>query len=139
MALWLLRVLWGVVVPTFPKPEPRKRTKARKARTEAVVKHQVRAMCVLRDGYCRLGVIHDITRGHTKIGECFGPSQWTHLPPFTRAQTRNMAPEQRHSTAWTIQACEFHHDRIDGRRWPKLIVTPTTDRGADGPIRVEVK
>jgi len=121
-------------MPTFPKPEPRKRTQARKARAEAAVVKAVRAACVLRDGLCRLS---DEPWSVTAV--CRGPSQWTHLPPFTRARTRGLPPERRHSTAWTIMACQRHHDMIDGRRTPTLKVFCLTDKGANGPIQVSVE
>jgi hypothetical protein len=126
----------------FPKSEPRRQTKARKDRHEAAVIKKVRAAVVERDGECRLWRDF-ISRWQnetvtTYIGFCFGPSQWTHLPPKTRAATRKMAPEQRHGTAWTIMACERHHDLLDGRQQPRIVVRCLTPDGADGPIAVEV-
>ena len=126
---------------TFPKPERRKTTKARKDRHEAAVIAKVRADVAERDGRCRIGWPlrpEDQTVAMFDVMGCDGPSQWCHLPPKTRAQTRNMPPEQRHSTAWTIQACQRHHDRIDGRQQPRIVVRCLTPDGADGPIAVEV-
>ena len=127
---------------TFPKPERRKTTKARKDRQEAAVKAQVRAACVERDGGCRFTMFHERT-GMTRftahgLKGCDGSSHWCHLPPKTRAHTRRMPPEERHSTAWTIMACKFHHDRLDGRQQPRIVVRCLTPDGADGPISVEV-
>jgi hypothetical protein len=39
---------------TIPKPEPRKRVKGRKQRLESRVIKAVRALCVTRDGDCRI-------------------------------------------------------------------------------------
>ena len=125
----------------LPKPEKRKTTKARKDRQEAAVIAKVRAADVARDDYCRfswecqslgLTVLKD------DLGPCDGDSHWCHLPPKTRAKTRNMPPEERHGTVWTIMACKFHHDRLDDRQQPRIVVRCLTDAGADGPISVEV-
>lgn len=109
----------------LPKGPTRKTIKTRKKRAERAVISCVRAACVERDGYCRVA-------GH---GPCAGPSEWVHLPPRTRAQTRGMTPERRHSSAWTLMACRQHHNRIDGRQRPRLTVAPWSNRdGADGPL-----
>jgi hypothetical protein len=125
---------------TFPKPTKRKAIKARQDRHEAAVIKAVRAACVERDGYCRVRQSHHYDKILLDLDllECAGSSQFTHLPPKTRAATRNMAPEERHGTAWTIQACRRHHDMIDGRQRPRIVVRCLTPDGADGPIAVEV-
>ena len=126
-------------MPPIPKPEPRKRTKARKARTEAAVKKIVREACVVRDGHCLfLRRIEELRFVGWPPG-CSGPSEWAHLPPWTRARTAKMPSEQRHSTRVSAMLCRTHHDHLDGRRRPRLILTPTTPDGADGPITAEVK
>lgn len=105
------------------KPEPRKRTKARKERAEAKVKKAVRAECVKRDGFCRL----------MGCGPCSGRSEWAHLGEKKRARTRKMAPEVRHTTAGSLMACTGHHEAYDAGR---IEIEPTTARGADGLLRV---
>ena len=104
-----------------------KRDKGRRKRAEGKRAKLVRADCVTRDGYCR--VRRDIKDQH---GDCEGPSEWCHLGEKTRAKTRRMAPEERHSTEWTIMACKKHHDMIDGRRKPVLKVAMPDPEGADG-------
>lgn len=122
-------------MPAVPKPEPRKRTKARKARTEAQVKKIVRDACVVRDTFCLMEA-----RGVTAwAGACGGPSEWAHLPPWTRARTRNMPLEQRHSTKVSAMLCRLHHDHLDGRRGPRLTITCLSARGADGPITARLE
>ena len=124
---------------TFPKPERRKTTKARKDRQEAAVIAKVRADAVARDDYCRFSwecQSLGLTICVDDVGPCDGPSEWCHLK--TRASTRNMPPEQRHGTAWTIQACQRHHNLLDGRQQPRIVVRCLTPDGTDGPISVEV-
>jgi hypothetical protein len=127
---------------TFPKPERRKTTKARQDRHEAAVEKQVREAVVERDGHCRISWEHRRT-GMTVMDfdllGCKGDSQFCHLPPKTRAATRKMPPEERHGTAWTLMACKFHHDRLDGRQQPRIVVRCLTPDGADGPITVEIR
>lgn len=119
---------------SFPKPEKRKTVKRRKYRTEAQVKKLVRDACIERDTWCLLEA-----RGQTaSVGPCVGPSEWAHLPPWTRAHTRNMPLEVRHSTAGSAMLCRTHHDHVDGRRHPRVIITCLSDRGADGPITAQL-
>lgn len=80
-----------------PKGKTRKQIKAKKDRLEAKVKRAVRAECVERDGHCRL----------TGTTLCDGPSEWAHLE--SRAKTRGMASDRRHSTNNSIMACRKHH------------------------------
>ena len=99
-----------------PKGKTRKQLKARKDRHEAAVLKAVRADCVKRDGWCLFGLFVDL------ILECKGPSEWAHLPPKTRAQTRGRPPEERHQLAYTAMLCRAHHDRVDGRAYPRLTI-----------------
>ena len=126
---------------TFLKPEKIRTSKARKDRHAAAVIAKVRAAVVERDGYCRITHQHGLTllALPRDLTDCGGYSQWTHLPPKTRAKTRKMPPEERHGTAWTIQACRRHHDLLDGRQRPRIVVRCLTPDGADGPIEVRVK
>ena len=113
-----------------PKPEPRARTKRRTARLEAAVVTAVRAACVERDGYCLfLRRIDELGRAGWAGWPpgCSGPSEWAHLPPYTRAATRGMSPERRHSTQHTAMLCRTHHDHVDGRRRPTLTIAGNAD------------
>ena len=107
----------------IPKPEPRKRVKARKKRRESALVKEVRRMVSERDGHCRL---HD--KG---FGLCFGVSTWAHLEDHRRFRTRGMEPEQRHTTTDTVMLCAKHHFAYDLHG---ITVEYTTDAGADGPL-----
>jgi hypothetical protein len=114
-----------------PKPEPRKRTKARTARQARKVVKSVRQQCVERDGYCR--VVRDWPdnpRGGSPFyGEiaCFGPSQWAHLGEFKRSKTRGKAAVERHTTMGSLMLCARHHDQYDGRSRPYLRIAGSPD------------
>lgn len=122
------------------KPEPRKRTKGRKDRAEAKVTHVVRALCVLRDGGCRMagqtifGDIYSYALAFERTvgGDCDGPSEWAHMHAKRRSQTRGQAPELRHDTAHLLMLCRFHHVEYDAHR---LKITALTRKGADGPLK----
>lgn len=125
-------------MPALPKPETRKRSKARKDRHEAAVIAKVRAADVERDGYCIfLWRIEELGYAGWPLG-CAGPSELAHLPPWTRAHTRGLPPEARHTTAHTAMLCRQHHAQLDGRQHPRIVVRCLTPDGADGPISVEV-
>ena len=125
------------LMPAYPKPAPRTRTTGQKRRANAAVITAVRAAVVERDGYCLfLRRIHEFSSAGWPPG-CSGASQFAHLPPRTRAATREMSPDRRHATGHTAMLCRTHHDQVDGRRRPKLILTATTMAGADGPMMVE--
>ncbi len=108
-------------MPAVPKPEPRKRMKARAKRTEAAIIRAVRAACVARDGYCRA----------SDLGGCYGPSEWAHAPWWTRAKTRGMKPELRHTTAGSMMLCQKHHADVDGHR---LMAAPGDERWCDSLV-----
>lgn len=119
-----------------PKPEARETTKARKDRAEAAIKKAVRAACVERDGYCRfMAPIDDKFDITTALSVCDGPSEWAHWGEFTRAKTRGMAASDRHRVDGSLMLCKRHHDHLDGRRLPRLIITALTDIGTNGPLR----
>lgn len=119
-----------------PKPEPRKRTKARKDRAEATQKRIVRAACVARDDTCR--VARFIVKygsdgwqlGH-HWGWCKGRSEWAHSESSRRFKTRSMSPEARHSTVGTLMLCQFHHKSYDRH---DLRLVWLTSFGCDGPL-----
>lgn len=110
------------------KGTPRKRLKGRKQRAGGKVVTRVRADVVLRDGYCRW-----LSVG---LGACSGPSEWAHAPWNTRAHSRGMEPDERHSTADTLMCCRRHHQELDGRAYPRLQITALeSQKGADGRLR----
>ncbi|MEY4385813.1 MAG: hypothetical protein RLY20_1096 [Verrucomicrobiota bacterium] len=101
---------------TNPKPEPRKRIKARQSRAEAAVKKAVRAQCVLRDGYCL--ITSRLPRSlWSLLGPCAGDSQWAHIGRHRRCFTRGLAPEERHTTAGSGMLCDKHHDAYDAHEF----------------------
>lgn len=113
--------------PLWKSKETIQRGKNRKKRKEAAVKKSVREQCVARDGYCKPakdGFKH----------ECEGPSEWMHLPGFTRAQTRGMEPERRHSRKTSCMGCRRIHEMLDGKRHPRVVPEMGPD-GADGKIQ----
>lgn len=110
----------------FPKPEPRKRAKGRKKRTEAQVVQEVRAKTGDRDGDCRLAV-----EGQP-FGDCYGESEWAHLPGHRRSETRGMDPEVRHTTGGSCRFCTKHHQLEESSQIEVEYLTP---RKADGPLR----
>jgi hypothetical protein len=105
-----------------------KATKAKEKRTADKVVVDVRAQCVTRDGTCRYA--KDVS-----THRCNGPSEWAHLGDKRRSKTRGQAPEVRHTTAGSLMLCQQAHAQYDGRQRPRLSITATTKRGADGPLR----
>ena len=101
---------------------------AAKRRAEKKVAAVVRAACVERDGYCRWA----LASGTSSF--CEGASEWAHFGDSTRAKTRGMKPERRHTTAGSMMLCTKHHDALDGRRHPRLYLDALTAKGADGPV-----
>lgn len=101
----------------------RKQVKSAKARAEAKVIKAVRAACVERDQGCRLA-------GH--FGVCQGQISWCHMEGKRRHQTRNMAPEERHGTAWTVMLCGRHAEMEERHQIRSEYLT---DKGADGLMR----
>lgn len=124
---------------SWPKPEPRKRVKARKDRAESLVKRFVRHECVSRDEYCRYDVhgydvfVNDAVNCEPR--SCRGPLEWAHMHVKRRSQTRGQAAEIRHTTADSLMLCKLHHDQYDGRTRPRLLITKLTRNGADGPLK----
>lgn len=108
-----------------PKPEKRATTKRRKARKESMRAKIIRAKCVIRDGYCRVGKDAD------DYTDCCGPSEWGHFGAMKRARTRGQAPEIRHTTAGSFMACRSHHADYDAG---ELAITAASDAGCDGEL-----
>ncbi len=102
-----------------------KKRKGQKKRAERKVVTSVRAECVKRDGYCR------VRRDGFLVGDCEGKSEWAHLPSHRRSKTRGQEPERRHTTAGSCMLCQKHHDQLDGRRLPRILVTGLDDADAD--------
>ncbi len=105
------------------KMGPTATRRAKRRRAEARVAKHVRALCVERDGYCRL----------MGLSPCDGPSEWAHLGEKKRARTRGMSPEMRHTTSGSLMACSKHHRAYDAGK----IGIAVSETGADGPIRAE--
>lgn len=122
---------------TLAKPEPRRIVNARAQRHAAKVVKSVRAQCVTRDGYCRIGNWEDNGDDwHSWDMEdsfCDGPSEWAHLGDKQRFKTRGMPPEVRHTTAGSLMACHKHHADYDAGL---IDIQPEGERGADGPLVV---
>ncbi len=112
-----------------PKPTPRRIVKARKQRQVAKVVKSVRAQCVERDGYCRVGSCAWMF--------CAGRSEWAHLGEKKRYKTRGMPAEIRHTTADSLMLCHLHHVAYDRTHTFKIV--PLTSLGADGPLRFDVR
>lgn len=117
-----------------PKPEPRKRQKARKDRRELQCKRQMHdAVFEREENACRLS-------GVVELGPCDGPLQLAHYGDWRRSKTRGMDPEQRHVRHGGICLCKRHHDAYDGSlglRNERMHIDHLTDRVCDGPLRFE--
>lgn len=121
----------------FPKPESRKRTKAREKRADREQAQETRQKVLDRDGWCRVG-----RAGRPEIfGRCTPVPEWAHL--VSRQKTRGMAPEIRHSTATSVMLCGGpaggHHvafDKLTGRK--RLHIESLTAAGADGRLQFEL-
>ena len=111
---------------THAKPERRKRTKGRKSSKESARKRSIRARCIERDGYCRIGKDAD------DYTDCIGPSGWAHFGEFKRTRTRGQDAERRHTTAGSFMACKAHHNDYDACEL--IIVAVDRDRGCDGEL-----
>lgn len=124
------------------QPKPRKRAAVKRAakRVASKVIQRVRALCVIRDGACR---IHDWEHNpddwHSDdLHPCDAFilwSEWAHLGDKKRCKTRGRPPEERHTTADSLMLCSAHHHQYDTAH--TLAITPLTERGADGPLRFE--
>lgn len=125
-----------------------KRYRAKRRRAEKPVADKVRAACVERDGHCRIcdweNNPHDthpdegpVEEGALPYPTDFADStpEWAHLRGKTRAETRGMKPEQRHTTEKSLMLCRFHHACYDGRRKPRVFIRELTQSGADGPLQ----
>lgn len=78
-----------------------------------------------RDGFCRLA-------GRTPKSPCSGYQGWAHLKERKRSKTRNMDPEYRHSTRFSLMLCDSHHRQYDDASDPLDMVYG--EAGANGPI-----
>lgn len=118
---------------------PTARARRKKAARDGRYGRTIRAQVAERDGYCRVmrqgwrSIIEGI------LGSCAGASEWAHWDDKKRFKTRGLPPEERHTTAESLMLCTKHHDQFDGRRFPRLAITCTTDRGCDGPLRMETR
>jgi hypothetical protein len=115
-------------------PGPTARYRAKRRRAEAPVAKKVREACVERDGVCRYWWDMFTSPFYEDVVDCEGPSQWAHMREASRAKTRGMKPDVRHSTQTSLMLCRVHHDRYDGRQTPSLRISALSVRGADGPL-----
>lgn len=100
---------------------------SRKRSAELRMAEQVRRYVMEeRDAGCRLACLG--------LGPCSGPDEWMHIGDKRRCFTRGMAPEQRHSSRWTMRGCAGHHRAYDAHEFEIEYVLEI--EGADGPIRV---
>ena len=111
-----------------PKPESRKRQKARETREARKVVTAVRAQCVERDGHCRLA-------GVLAAGPCFGRSEWAHLAEYRRSKTLGQPAEQRHTVQGSLMLCQGHHGRYDRHEFE---LEPLTALGAESTLRIRM-
>ncbi len=114
----------------FPKGPTRKAIKAKKDRAEAKQIRRIRERCVERDGVCRCTAYQTDRKQGTWV-ICEGLSEWAHFGDRKRAQTRNMPPTYRHSTAASLMLCTRHHKLYDAGL---LKIRAFTDAGCDGPL-----
>jgi hypothetical protein len=103
-----------------------KQLRAKAKRLDDAMAKFVRAVCVERDGYCALAQFAGI------MG-CYGNSEWCHHHDRMRSKTRGMAPEYRHSAAFSFMACRGHHLAYDEH------VFEVTMLGGGGVSHVVVK
>ena len=129
-------------VLTLSKGKTRKQIKAKRARAEDRVERAVRKACVIRDGLCRVcdwennpDDYHDDNLDDWSDEWPFYVSEWAHTHTKRRSQTRNQAPEIRHTTQDSLMLCKQHHDQYDGRQRPRLLMAKLTRRGCDGPLK----
>lgn len=108
-----------------PKGTPQRIVKARKLRKASAVIRTIRAVCVERDGYCRLSRT-------SAFGECSGPSEWAHLAGSRRFETRGQAAEARHTAEGSLMLCKCHHVAYDAHG---IELSAITERGARGLLR----
>ncbi len=97
----------------FPKGKTRKVIKAAKDRRAAKVEKSVRAQCVSRDGSCRLRDLKPGDMSTIANHRCQGPSEHAHLGKMKRARTRDMSPEDRHTTGGSCMLCRSAHQQYD--------------------------
>jgi hypothetical protein len=105
------------------------RLRARKKRKDDTYADTIREIVSARDGLCRYG--YDVSPGN-RFSECRGVSEWAHFGAWKRFKTRGLPPEERHTTAGSLQLCAKHHDDYDHGR---LVIVARTPRGCDGPLR----
>jgi len=120
-----------------PKPKPQASIRRANKRVEAKIKRMVRAICVARDGECRICNWEDNPDDwhDDYLNFCdddpWQRSQWAHLGDKKRFKTRGMPPEERHTTAGSLMLCESAHRAYDAG---ELEIVALSDRGADGAL-----
>jgi hypothetical protein len=102
----------------LPKGPTRRQVKSRRSRADAAAIKAVRLLALERDGRCWFAT----NRQGSEWIHCLGLPELAHLPPRQRAHTRGMAPEYRHNLQYVAICCQHHHDRVDGRSGPRLVI-----------------
>ena len=98
----------------FPKPEPRKRIKARQQRADAKRARAFRDAVWERDGYCCQLCRHALYRTDPSDGY----PGYAHRPPghVHHLRGRNVAPEDRYNPEAAVLLCAACHRAVhDGR------------------------
>jgi hypothetical protein len=118
----------------FTKGRTRKSLKGSKRRLEAARVQLVRAICVERDGDCRLRQDGRLTNYADQLIPhiCSGETEWAHFGAKKRSKTRGLPPEVRHTTEDSLMLCTGAHTAYDHQQ---MFIEPLTDRGCNGPLR----
>jgi hypothetical protein len=112
-----------------PIPKPAKRATGKRMRVKPQSARQradlayaakVRKVVAARDEVCRLA---------GRLPPCSGALAWCHMEGHRRSQTRRMAPQDRHSTAWTVMLCARHAEMEERHQVTSEYLT---ENGADG-------
>lgn len=121
----------------LPKPEPRKKQKARLRRDESKVIKSVRADVAARDGYCRLRYRDRAVREaiETMFGPCGGESEWAHLGDHRRFKTTRKPVWERHTTGGSCMLCSEHHRGTRGYDSNAMEIEFLTEDGANGKMK----
>lgn len=112
----------------IPKGLTRAELKGKLTYRERQIIQRNRAKCDRRDGFCRIGYWGEIAIA--LFGECYGGSEWHHF--VKRSMTRNMPPEDRHSTEVSGKVCATHHRMLEAH---EIDYDFLTEDRADGPMK----
>jgi hypothetical protein len=102
----------------YSKGPSQRQVKSRKTRADAAAIKAVRLLALERDGRCWFAT----HRQGSEWIHCMGLPELCHLPPRQRAHTRGMDPAYRHDIRYVAICCTHHHNRVDGRAQPRLVI-----------------